>query len=190
VRLAVSASFDVGSLSPWFSYNGRTISTPFLSSLGLDDSVNDWRLLGNCVYLSFSNRRLRSFADFFTGTDVLGTYDLGVSLSSGGEEVCVLPRMLSYAIVKYYLVNPSQKVRISEFLDGYDEARELAEMILVDLKESGEYFFLLPSMIRSCIKYLTHPLGIFSCVQTMAGSISGLELLLDFRRYLVCGGES
>ena len=50
--------------------------------------------------------------------------------------------------------------------------------------------FFLPAIIRSCIRRLKHPIGIFACVQTMAGSINALELLFDFKSCLVLGGDT
>jgi hypothetical protein len=185
--LLISVSFDSQLFSPSFSYQNRTIATPFLSTVGLEDPIKDRRLLGNCVYCP----RLKGFgswslSDFFTGASSLGFYDFSSASFGSYREQKIFSK---HAVVKYYLVSPySLETRISCFFDGYDQARIFAERLLTESGKKEESFFLLPVMIRSCIRRLKRPIGIFACVQTMAGSINASDLLFEFRKRLMLGG--
>ena len=189
VSLLISISFDSQCFSPSFSYQSRTIATPFLSTVGLEDPIEDRRLLGNCVYCPGLNGfGSWSLSEFFTGANNLGFYDFSsASFGSYREQ-----KMFSkHAVVKYYVVDPSSlEIRISKFFDGYDQARIFAERLFTESGNKVQSFFLVPVMIRSCIRRLKHPIGIFACVQTMAGSINVSELLFDFKNRLALGGDT
>jgi len=188
VRLLISISFDSQCFSPSFSYQSRTIATPFLSTVGLEDPIEDRRLLGNCVYCPGLNGfGSWSLSEFFTGANNLGFYDFSsVSFGSYRER-----KMFSkHAVVKYYVVDTSLETRISRFFDGYDQAKIFAEGLFTESGNKLQSFFLLPVMIRSCIRRLKRPIGIFACVQTMAGSINASELLFDFKNRLALGGDT
>ena len=189
VRLLVSVSFDSQWFSPNFSYQSRTIATPFLSTVGLEDPIEDRRLLGNCVYRPGLNGFVSwSFGDFFTGSASLGFYDFSSALFDSYKEQKMFSK---HVVVKYYVVDPcSLETRISRFFDGYDQARVFAERLFTESGVKVQSFFLLPVMIRSCIRRLKHPTGIFACVQTMVGAINALELLFDFKNRLQHGGDT
>jgi hypothetical protein len=189
VRLLISVSFDDQCSPLSFSCQSRTIATPLLSTVGLEDPIEDRRLLGNCVYCPGLNGfGSWSIGDFFTGSSDLGFYDFS-SASFGSYRK---QKMFSkHVVVKYYVVDPSSlEIRISRFFDGYDQARIFAERLFTELGEKVKSSFLLPVMIRSCIRRLKHPIGIFACVQTMAGSINASELLFDFKSRLAYGGDT
>ncbi len=189
VRMFVYVSFDTGSFSPSFSYKGRSIATPFLSAVGLEDPVKDRRLLGNCVYWPGSSRLSPcSFRDFFTGVDVLGSYSFQLfSPGSGiGDEKYAFSQ---YVVVSYYVVDPYSERRISTFLDSYEQAKFFAEQVLWQYGDASKDIFLVNAMVRSCIRYLKHPMGIFASVNTMTGSFLASYLLFVFRRILACGGD-
>jgi len=187
VRLLVSVSFDSQWFSPNFSYQSRTIATPFLSTVGLEDPIKDRRLLGNCVYCPGLNGFASwSFGDFFTGSTNLGFYDFSSASFGSYRERKMFSK---HAVVKYYVVDTSLETRISRFFDGYDQAKIFAEGLFTESGNKVQSFFLLPVMIRSCIRRLKHPIGIFACVQTMAGSINASELLFDFKNRLALGGD-
>jgi len=188
VRLLISVSFDSQKCLSSFSYQSRTIATPFLSTVGLEDPIEDRRLLGNCVYCPGLNGfGSWSFSELFTGASNLGFYDFGsASFGSYREQ-----KMFSkHAVVKYYVVDTSLETRISRFFDEYDQARIFAERLFTESGNKVQSFFLVPVMIRSCIRRLKHPIGIFACVQTMAGSINVSELLFDFKNRLALGGDT
>jgi hypothetical protein len=189
VRLLISVSFDSQWFSPSFSYQNRTIATPFLSTVGLEDPIKDRRLLGNCVYCPIlEGFGSWSFSDFFTGASSLGFYDFRSASFGSYREQKIFSR---HAVVKYYLVDTSSlEKRISRFFDGYDQASIFAERLFTESGKKEESFFPLPLMIRSCIRSLKHPIGIFACVRTMVGSINASELLFEFRRRLMFGGGS
>jgi len=180
VRLLISVSFDIQCFSPSFSYQGRTIATPFLSASGLEDPVKDWRLLGNCVYSpGLSRFNPWSFRDVFTGVDDLGFYDFN------------LPKLSKQAVINYYVVDLAGNQRISSFFVKYEKAKDFAEKIFGGHDNEVGSFFIRPvaiSSIRSCIRRLKHPIGVFAYVQTMAGSIHASELLFEFRNRLMHGG--
>ena len=188
VRLVVFVSFDSRQCLESFSYQSRTIATPFLSTVGLEDPVKDRRLLGNCVYCPGLNGFASwSFGDFFTGSTNLGFYDFSSASFGSYRERKMFSK---HAVVKYYVVDPfSLETRIGRFFDRYDQARISAERLFTEPGKKVESFFL-PAIIRSCIRRLKHPIGIFACVQTMAGSINALELLFDFKSCLVLGGDT
>jgi len=189
VILLISVSFDSRPCLSSFSYRSRAIATPFLSTVGLEDPTEDRRLLGNCVYCPGLNGfGFWSFGELFTGARNLGFYDFSsASFGSYREQ-----KMFSkHAVVKYYVVDPSSlEIRISKFFDGYDQARIFAERLFTESGNKVQSFFLVPVMIRSCIRRLKHPIGIFACVQTMAGSINVSELLFDFKNRLALGGDT
>jgi len=191
VRILVSVSFDTQYFSSGFSYECRSIATPFLSTVGLEDPAKDRRLLGNCVYSPiFTRFSPWSFKEFFTGTDSLGYYDFNSVLFGADKE----RRLLSNkAIVNYYVVDTSGKERISKFFSKYQEAEIFARKVFMEPDEAVKNFFMVSVMIssiRSCIRRLKHPIGIFAYVQTMAGSINASELLFEFRSRLIHGGGS
>ena len=180
VPMLVFAPFDIHLFSSTFSYKGRTIATPFLSTSGLEDPANDRRLLGNCVYWAGSGRlNPWSFRDFFTGTDDLGFYDFW---SGVYKEEYILSK---HAVVSYYVVDPSLEARISGFFAQYDQARNFAEKLFASSHGEVKAFFLVPVTVRSCIRRLKHPIGIFAYVPTMTGSIHASELLFEFRSLLM-----
>jgi len=188
IRLLISVSFDSRLCSASFSYQSRTIATPFLSTVGLEDPIKDRRLLGNCVYCPGLNGfGSWSFSDFFVGASNLGFYDFSSALFGSYRQQKIFSKQ---AVVKYYVVDTFLETRISRFFDGYDQARIFAERFLADLGVKRDSFFLLPTMIRSCIRRLKHPIGIFACIQTMTGAINALELLFDFRNRLCHGGDN
>ena len=187
VRFLISVSFDCRSFSPSHSHRNRTIATPFLSNVGLEDPIKDRRLLGNCVYCPIlSGSGSWSFGDFFTGASSLGFYDFSSASFGSYKKQKIFSK---HVVVKYYVVDPSSlETRISRFFDRYDQARTFAQRLFTESGVKAESFFLLPVMIRSCIRRLKHPIGIFSCVQTMAGSINASELLFEFKNLLRHGG--
>lgn len=192
VKILVSISFDIQSFSPNFSYKGRTIATPFLSTAGLEDPARDRRLLGNCVYSSiFTRFHPWSFKEFFTGTDNLGHYDFNSVLFGADKERSLLSKK---AVINYYVVDISGEKRISRFFSKYEEAESFARKIFMESdEEKVKNFFMRPIMtssIRSCIRRLKHPIGIFAYVQTMTGSINASELLFDFNKRLRHGGDA
>ena len=188
VRLLISVSFDSRPCLSGFSYQSRAIATPFLSTVGLEDPTEDRRLLGNCVYYPGLNGFASwSFGDFFTGSTNLGFYDFSSALFGSYRERKMFSK---HAVVKYYVVDTSLETRISRFFDEYDQARIFAERLFTESGNKVQSFFLVPVMIRSCIRRLKHPIGIFACVQTMAGSINASELLFDFKNRLALGGDT
>ena len=189
VRLLISFSFDSQQCLSSFSYQSRTIATPFLSTVGLEDPIEDRRLLGNCVYCPGLNGfGSWSFSELFTGASNLGFYDFSSASFGSYRERKMFSK---HAVVKYYVVDPSSlETRISRFFDGYDQARIFAERLFTESGNKVQSFFLVPVMIRSCIRRLKHPIGIFACVQTMAGSINVSELLFDFKNRLALGGDT
>jgi hypothetical protein len=189
VRLLISVSFDSRPCLSGFSYQSRAIATPFLSTIGLEDPIEDRRLLGNCVYHPGLNGFASwSFGDFFTGSTNLGFYDFSSASFGSYRERKMFSK---HAVVKYYVVDPfSLETRISRFFDRYDQARIFAERLFTEPGKKVESFFLLPAIICSCIRRLKHPIGIFACVQTMAGSINASELLFDFKNRLALGGDT
>ena len=187
VRLLISVSFDSRPCLSSFSYQSRAIATPFLSTVGLEDPIKDRRLLGNCVYCPGLNGFASwSFGDFFTGSTNLGFYDFSSASFGSYRERKMFSK---HAVVKYYVVDTSLETRISRFFDGYDQAKIFAEGLFTESGNKVQSFFLLPVMIRSCIRRLKHPIGIFACVQTMVGAINALELLFDFKNRLQHGGD-
>ena len=104
VRLVVFVSFDSRQCLESFSYQSRTIATPFLSTVGLEDPVKDRRLLGNCVYCPGLNGFASwSFGDFFTGSTNLGFYDFSSASFGSYRERKMFSK---HAVVKYYVVDP------------------------------------------------------------------------------------
>jgi len=196
VKVSVSVSFEIESFSPNFCYKGRTIATPFLSTAGLGDPERDRRLLGNSVYsptLSHFGLSSFSFTTLFTGADDLGYYDLNVALLRSSEETLLLPSLSKHAVVNYYVVDVPGERRISGFFKGYEEAQSFALKFFMKPNEDVKNFFMTPIMtssIRSCIRRLKHPVGFFSHVQTMAGSINASELLFEFKNHLKYGGAN
>jgi len=192
VKFLVSFSFKTESFSPNFYYKGRNIATPFLFTSGLADPVGDSRILGNCVYLSnFSRLSAHVFTDFFAGADTLGVYDLNVASLSKFKKAQILPRLSEHVVINYYVVDIPGEKRISEFFNKYEHAESFSREIFMTPGEEVKNFFTTPivgSSIRSCIRRLKHPIGIFSHVRTMVGSINASELLFEFRKYLICGG--
>jgi len=187
VRIIVSVSFDAQYFSPGFSYEGRTIATPFLSAVCLEEPERDCRLLGNCIYSPGLNRSNPwSFKDFFTGADALGYYDFKSESFGEYKEVSMFSK---HAIVKYYVIHPFLETKISSFFDGYDQARMFARRIFSELDEEVGSPILLSIMVRSCIRCLKHPMGFFAHVKTMAGSIKASELLFEFKKRLMSGGD-
>ena len=188
VKFLISVSFDSQKCLSSFSYQSRTIATPFLSTVGLEDSIEDRRLLGNCVYCPGLNGfGSWSFSELFTGASNLGFYDFSSASFGSYRKQKILSK---HAVVKYYVVDTSLETRISRFFDGYDQAKIFAEGLFTESGNKVQSFFLLPVMIRSCIRRLKHPIGIFACVQTMAGSINASELLFDFKNRLAIGGDT
>jgi hypothetical protein len=174
--MVISVSFDIQLFSAGSYYKGRTIATPFLSTTGLEDPVKDRRLLGNCVYSPvFSRFGLHSCTHLFTGSNDLGYYDL--------HSAFFLPRLSEHAVINYYVVDIATDRRISRFFGKYEQVKSFARKIFMEPN-------IMASSIRSCIRRLKHPIGFFSHVRTMAGSISASELLFEFRVLLRHGGGS
>ena len=190
VIMAISASFDIQLFSAGSHYKGRTIATPFLSTTGLEDPVKDRRLLGNCVYSPiFSRFGLHSFTHLFTGSNDLGYYYLHPTLFSDYKKTYFLPRLSGHAVINYYVVDIATDRRISRFFDKYEQVEIFAKEVFMQ-SNNKLTTPIIASSIRSCIRKLKHPIGVFSHVRTMAGSISASELLLEFSSLLRHGGGS
>ncbi len=194
VQFLVCVDFDVRFLHTHFSYHGRRIATPYLSCLNLVDTVNDWRLLGNAVYLPANSYFVRSFRDFFTGSDDLGFYDLGSSQLGRyyWEEHC----FAKYVDVGYCVSDVLTRKRISDVFRWYSSAVDFAEKVFYGTRSKVDGIRFVPygnylriDVICVYITKITHPLGLFSFVRTRNRTVSVSELLSHFRDILVAGGE-
>jgi len=187
VELLICSLFNVGSLSSYFSYQGRDVATPYLSCLNLEDKVNDWRLLGNAVYSPGVNRfNPWSFRHFFTGAEELGFYLLDTSPFGHNFpyilEEYYLPR---YVHVAYYALDLVSQKRIGEFFEGYKEAEDFAKNLFC----GKQYHTKGICCVNACVRKISHPIGFFSYVKAHTGTICVSELFSFFRRLLLYGGE-
>jgi len=197
-QILISAPFDVSSLSRDFSYQGRDISTPYLSCLNLEDPINDWRLLGNTVYSPVANRcTLWSFRDFFTGSEDLGFYELDTSPFGRNDRYFWEEYYLSrYVNIGYCVVDFLTQKRISEFFNKYRDAEKFAikfyygdQSAVKGLRVVPGAYFLTLNVIHYLIREITHPIGFFSHVKKNNRTIYVSRLFSLFRDILARGGE-
>jgi len=198
VQMSITASFDVSSLSRHFSYQGRDIATPYLSCLNLEDTISDFRLLGNAVYSPVANRcTLWSFRDFFTGSEDLGFYELDTSPFGRNDRYFWEEYYLSrYVSIGYYVVDFLTQKKISEFFNDYREAESFAikfyygdQSPVKGIRFVPGGYFLTLNVIHFLIREITHPIGFFSHVKKNNRTIYVSELFSLFKNILASGGE-
>jgi hypothetical protein len=197
VQMAICNSFDVYSSSNHSPYRGRDVATPYLSCLNLGDPVNDYRLLGNAVYSpSINGSGHLSLRYFFTGSKELGFYELDTPQYVGNFvhfwEEYYLPR---YVNIGYYVIDILSQKRISDFFNEYEEAERFATKLYYgnQSKVKGLRFipggyFLTPKVVCSSVRRISHPIGFFSYVKTVTGTIPVSKLFSVFRSLLMSGG--